>query len=179
MRAPIVRSSSPTHELIADGDSLMIDAGATTIYVARRLAAERNQLSAITTSFGVASALAANPSHRVRICPGDYDAGDGGVIGADTVNYLSQFNVAHAVIGASRLDADGPSDFNPDSVWIKRAMIRHARQVVLVLDHQKLASSGYERICPLEEVDCLVTDSPPPEGLKRALNAAKVAVHLP
>ena len=175
-RQAIARAVLP---LIANGASLMIDAGATTIYVARRLAAERNDLSVITTSFGVASALATNPTNRVRICPGDYDPGDGGVTGPDALNYLGQFSVAHAIIGASRLDADGPSDFNPDSVWIKRTMIKHAREVVLVLDHDKLDKTGFERICPLGSVDRLVTDSPPPEALARALKAANVSVHLP
>jgi DeoR/GlpR family transcriptional regulator of sugar metabolism len=46
--------------LVNNGDSLMIDAGATTIYVARRLAAELTDVTVITNSFGVATALAAN-----------------------------------------------------------------------------------------------------------------------
>ena len=92
----------------------------------------------VTTSFGVASALATNPTIRIRVCPGEYDPRDGGVTGPDTINYLGQFSVAHAVIGASRLDADGPSDFNSGSVWIKRTMIKQAEQAILVLDHDKL-----------------------------------------
>lgn len=165
--------------LIRDGDSLMIDAGATTIYVAGRLAAECSNLSIVTTSFGVASALAANPTFRIRVCPGEYDPRDGGVGGPDTISYLAQFQVTHTVIGASRLDARGPSDFNATSVSIKRAMIRQAAQTILVLDHEKLEQAAFERICPLSEIDRLVTDRPPPEALARALAKAKVEVHLP
>jgi DeoR/GlpR family transcriptional regulator of sugar metabolism len=162
--------------LVKDGDSLMIDSGATTIYVARRLAAERNDLKVVTTSFGVASALATNPTIGIRDCPGEYDARDGGVVGPDALDYLGQFHVAHAVIGASRLDAEGPSDFNSASVWIKRSMIRQAAETILVLDHEKLEKAGFERICRLTEIDWLVTDGPPAKALADALGRARVAV---
>jgi DeoR family glycerol-3-phosphate regulon repressor len=144
--------------LIYDGDTLMIDAGATTIYVAGRLAAERNDLTVITTSFGVASALAANPTFRIRVCPGEYDSRDGGVGGPDTIEYLTRFRVNKTIIGASRLDADGPSDFNPASISIKRTMIRHAAETILVLDHGKLNLTAFERICPLDALGKVVTD---------------------
>jgi DeoR family transcriptional regulator, glycerol-3-phosphate regulon repressor len=165
--------------LIRDGDTLMIDAGATTIHVARRLAAEFSDLNVVTTSFGVASALAANPTFRIRVCPGDYDPSDGGVIGPDAVAYLMQFKVAHALIGASCLDADGPSDFNSGSVAIKRAMMRQSAQTILVLDHTKLGQAVFERVCPLGDLAHLATDAAPQGALAAALAKADVAVHLP
>lgn len=165
--------------LIRDGDSLMIDAGATTIYVARRLAAERNNLTIVTTGFGVASALAANPTFRIRMCPGEYDPRDGGVGGPDAIGYLAQFNVAHAIIGSSRLDAEGPSDFNQASVWIKRSMIKQAKQTILVLDHRKMGETAFGRICALDEIDHLITDQPVPGALAQVLANAHVQVHLP
>lgn len=166
-------------KLVREGDSLMIDAGATTIYVARRLAAEFNDLTIVTTSFGVASAFAANPQIRVRMCPGDYDRRDGGVSGSDTVEYLKQFHASRTIISASRLDQDGPSDFNPNSVWIKRAMIQSSDEAILVLDHDKLEKIAFERICPLPDIRWLVTDRQPPAKLGEALHDAKVNVCVP
>jgi DeoR/GlpR family transcriptional regulator of sugar metabolism len=164
--------------LISDGDTLMIDSGATTIHVARRLAAALNNLAVVTTSFGVASALAANPTIRVRVCPGEYDPRDGGVGGPDALDYLERFKVAHAVIGASRMDADGPSDFNPGSVAVKRAMMRRAAETILVLDHSKLDKAAFERIGPLSAIDHLVTDEAPSDKLAKALERAGVTLHL-
>ena len=165
--------------LIKNGDTLMIDAGSTTVIVAKRLAAERNDLTVITTGFGVAAALATNPSIRVRMCPGEYDAGEGGVRGPDTIGYLERFNVAHAVIGASRLDPEGPSDFNSASVWIKRTMLKQAADAILVLDSSKFAQKAFEHICTLDKLDHLVTDMAPPAKLGKALAQNSVAVHLP
>ena len=90
-RMELARAAVP---LIKNGDTLMIDAGSTTVFVAKRLAAELNDLTVITTGFGVASALATNPTIRVRMCPGEYDPGEGGVRGPDTISYLERFNVS-------------------------------------------------------------------------------------
>lgn len=175
-RSAIARAVIP---LIRAGDSLMIDAGATTIFVARRLAAEFNDLTVVTNSFGVASALSVNPTNKIRICPGEYDPRDGGVTGPDTLDYLKRFRVAHAILGASRLDAEGPSDFNPSSVSIKRAMLKQADESIFVLSGEKLASAAFERVCGLDEVKHLVTDRLPPEALATALARSKVSVHIP
>lgn len=164
--------------LVEDGDSLMIDSGSTTIFVARRLAAERNGLTVVTNSIGVTAALASNPTIRVRLCPGDYDRNDGGVSGPDTVQYLGQFHVRHCIISASRLDAHGPSDLNPATIWVKRKMIENAEGSILVLDHTKFGGAAFERICPLVEINWLVTDRPPPEVLSPAIMAAGIRVEI-
>ena len=164
--------------LVQPGETLMIDAGATTIYVARRLAAELRDLTVVTTSFGVASSLALNASIAIRVAPGEYDAWDGGVTGPDAHAYLKRFNVSKAIIGASRLDAEGPSDSNSASVWIKRVMIECAQQVILALDYEKLEQVAFERVAPLSDIDHLVTDKRPSPALLRALDKARVEVHV-
>ncbi len=170
--------ASAVAALVEDGDSLMIDSGSTTIFVARRLAADRNGLTVVTNSIGVTSALASNPTIRVRLCPGDYDRNDGGVSGPDTVQYLGQFHVRHCIVSASRLDTSGPSDLNPATVWVKRKMIESAENSILVLDHTKFGGAAFERICPLDEIDWLVTDRPPPDGLNPAIIAAGIRVEI-
>jgi DeoR/GlpR family transcriptional regulator of sugar metabolism len=165
--------------LVRNGDVLMIDAGATTIYVARRLAAELRDLTVITTSFGVASALAANRTIRVIVCPGEFDAGDGGVCGPDTLAYLRKFNPSYAIIGSSKIDANGPSDENSMSAWNKRVMIERAASVILVADHTKFEQVAFEHVCALAELDFLVTDAAPAPGFAKALEKAGVTVRVP
>lgn len=174
-RSAIARTVTP---LLRDGDTLMIDAGATTIYVARRLAAELKGLTVITTSFGVASALAVNPTIRVIVCPGDFDVRDGGVGGPDTLAYLRRFNPAHAIIGASKVDMNGPSDENSISAWNKRAMIERAGSVILVVDHSKFGQEALEHVCALDELDYLVTDARPSATLVSALENADVELRV-
>lgn len=174
-RSRIAKSAG---RLIQNGDNLMIDSGATTIYVARRLAAEFRDLTVVTTSFGVASSLVVNPTIRVIVCPGEFDSRDGGVTGPDTLDYLRRFNPARAIIGASRLDANGPSDVNSTAVWIKRVMIEQAKEVILVADQSKFDQAAFEHVCPLDSLDYLVTDGAPRPGLSDALAKAGVSVRI-
>jgi DeoR/GlpR family transcriptional regulator of sugar metabolism len=165
-------------ELVTPGDTLMIDAGSTTIYVARQLSADLRDLTVITTSFGVASSLATNPTIRVVVCPGQFDPGDGGVGGPDTLEYLRRFSATTAIIGASRLDASGPSDVNSTSAWTKRVMIERAEQVILVADHSKFEQRAFENVCDLDCLDYLVTDASPSLSFARTLSEKRVAVKV-
>jgi DeoR family glycerol-3-phosphate regulon repressor len=56
-------------QIISDGDSIMLDTGSTTAYVARGLDAHRN-LSVVTNCTEIARTLAREPSNRVHICGG-------------------------------------------------------------------------------------------------------------
>ncbi|MDA1043027.1 MAG: DeoR/GlpR family DNA-binding transcription regulator [Proteobacteria bacterium] len=174
-RQSLAKATAP---LIANGDTLMIDAGATTIHVARRLAAVFHELTVVTNSFGVASALSSNPGIKIRVCPGEYDPRDGGVIGPETVAYLANFRVRHCIIGASCFDEIGPSDFNSNSVAVKRAMIRQADATILVLGHQKVGLTTFERICLTDQLTHIVTDQAPEAALSRALAMAGVTLHI-
>jgi len=174
-RAAVAKATVP---LINKGDTVMIDAGATTIHVARRLAAELSDLTVVTNSFGVATALAANSSIRILVCPGQYDPSDGGVTGPDTLAFIRTFSVSATIIGASRLDAEGPSDFNSAAVWVKRSMIERAKQIILVLDDSKFEQKAFENICHLDALDHLVTNGAPPQPLATALRQANVSVHV-
>ena len=131
--------------LLRDGATIMIDFGATTIYVARRLAAAMKDITVITTSFGVATALAVNRRIRVIVCPGEFDTGDGGVGGPDTLAYLRRFT-GYAIIGTSKVDANGPSDDNSVSAWNKRVMIERAEAVLLVADSSKFEQAALEHV---------------------------------
>lgn len=90
------------------------------------------------------------------------------------MQYLAQFNVRHCIIGASRLDTHGPSDFNAGAISVKRMMVENADQSILVLVYEKLEKAAFERICPLNTINWLVTDRSPPEALSSALSAAGV-----
>jgi DeoR/GlpR family transcriptional regulator of sugar metabolism len=157
----------------------MIDVGSTTVHFARRLSAEAKDLTVITNSFGVATVLSANPTIAVILCPGRYDGREGSVFGSDAVAFLERFNANVAVISASGLTADGPNDVNPNAAAIKRAMLGRAAAGLLLLDHSKYDLLTLENVCPLDEIDVLVSDAAPPAGLARALTRRRGAPGAP
>ena len=84
---------------------------------------------------------------------------DGGIVGSQAVNQIAQFRVDLAIIGTSAIDADGTLlDFDIREVQAARAIIEHARKVVLVSDSSKFSRSAPVRVAHLSEIDIFVTD---------------------
>ena len=174
-RSRIARAAAA---LIEPHEVLMIDAGSTTAHFARRLAAEFRDLTVITNSLSVATALAATPSIRVLLCPGDYDGHEGGVFGPETIEFLGRFSAGRCVIGCSGLSTAGPSEASSGSAWVKRRMIERSGSATLLADRGKFGQTALETICGLDGLGDIVTDTRPGGALSKALRVAGVRLHV-
>jgi DeoR/GlpR family transcriptional regulator of sugar metabolism len=164
--------------MVEPGDTVMIDSGSTTMHFAKRLAAVAEDVTVITNSLAVALALGTAPGVRVLLCPGDYDAREGGTFGAETCAFLQRFKATKAVIGASGLTPEGPVEARTDASWVKRVMLERSARGLLLVDHTKFDQPSLEVVCPLEDLDDVVTDTAPPAALAGALKRAGTAVRL-
>jgi DeoR family fructose operon transcriptional repressor len=70
----------------------------------------------------------------------------------------------------------GFSEYNWDDVLVKQAMIRSAKEVVVVADARKFGQIAFARIAGLEVATTLVTDEEPAGDLLSALKSAGVNV---
>lgn len=144
--------------LIPNNASLFINIGTTTEEVARALM-QHEGLLVITNNLNVATLLYRQPKIEVVVAGGPVRRADGGLIGSTTVDFIKQFKVDYAVIGASAIDEDGALlDFDIREVRVSRAIIDNARQVMLVADRMKLERAAPIRIGHLSEIDVFVTD---------------------
>jgi DeoR family glycerol-3-phosphate regulon repressor len=151
--------------LIPDNCSLFINIGTTTEEVARALL-DRHGLLVITNNLHVATLLYRQPRIDVVIAGGSVRRSDGGVIGGTAADFIRQFKVDYAVIGASAIDGDGSLlDFDYREVRVSQAIIENARNVILVADKLKLERSAPVRIAHISQIDFFVTDELPSEPL--------------
>ncbi|HXQ42628.1 MAG TPA: DeoR/GlpR family DNA-binding transcription regulator [Candidatus Udaeobacter sp.] len=170
------RVGSLAARIIKPGQVLMVDAGSTTLHFARRLSAELRNLTVITNSFGVASALSTNPTISVVVCPGRYDAREGSVFGPDSESFLRRFNANVAVCSCSGLTPEGPNDVNPSAAVVKRAMMARAETNMLLVDHSKFGVLTLENVCPLHDIRLIVADRLPAGDLARAIRRLNLPV---
>jgi DeoR/GlpR family transcriptional regulator of sugar metabolism len=164
--------------MVQPGEVIMVDSGATTLHFARRLASEAREITLITNSYAIAMAAANNSSINVISCPGTYDRHEGGVVGPDTIAFLGRFNANRVMIGASGLTREGPNEAHMGSAAVKRAMLERAQSRVLLVDHSKFNQASVEVVCPLNGIDCVVTDQPPTGDLATALTRARVDLRV-
>ncbi|MBX9962757.1 MAG: DeoR/GlpR family DNA-binding transcription regulator [Burkholderiales bacterium] len=162
------RIAAAAAQEVENGQLVTLDGGSTTRAVARHLAQLRRDLTIITNSLGVAIAAGANPTFRVLLCPGRYHAGEGSVFGEDTTDYLARFHAHVAIIGATGLTNEGPSEAVSGAAAVKRVMLRRAAATLLVLDHSKFERTSVETVCDFSALGTIVTDAPLPPLLARA-----------
>jgi DeoR family glycerol-3-phosphate regulon repressor len=162
--------------LVPDNASLFINIGTTTEEVARALPGHCGLL-VITNNLHVANELHRSKSIEVIITGGTIRQGDGGILGAVTVAQIQQFRVDMAIIGTSAIDASGTMlDFDVREVEISRAIIEHARKIVLVADSSKFQRSAPVRIAHLSEIDIFVTDNLPTAAIAEMCRRCEVEV---
>lgn len=150
-------------DLVPNNCSLFINIGTTTEEVARALI-HHEGLLVITNNIHVATILMPRPKIEVILAGGVLRKSDGGIVGEAAVDFITQFKVDHAVIGASALDEDGAMlDFDYREVRVAKAIMQNARNVMLVADAMKFTRTAPVRIGHLSDVDVFVTDQSPPE----------------
>lgn len=138
--------------------SLFVNIGTTTEEVASALL-DHEGLLVITNNINVANILYRHPRIDVIVAGGPVRRSDGGIVGGAAVDFIQQFKVDFAVIGASAIDEEGALlDFDYREVRVSQAIIGNARQVILVSDRLKFKRSAPIRIAHISQIDIFVTD---------------------
>lgn len=164
--------------LIPEHCSLFINIGTTTEQVAQALR-EHRDLVVITNNINVVNILSGAPAKEIIVAGGVVRPSDGGVVGEATVDFISQFKVDFAVVGASALDEDGSIlDYDYREVKVSQAILANARHRLLVADHLKFARSAPVRIGHIGMVDRLITDAAPPEPFAKVCAEHGVAIDV-
>ncbi|MFW8643379.1 DeoR/GlpR family DNA-binding transcription regulator [Rhizobium beringeri] len=147
-------------KLVASGESVGLDVGTSILALAGALASRRD-LRVFTNNLRV-SMLMADGKSNVYILGGQVRWPEYSVIGPQAVEALKSHFLDKVFIGVSGLDPSGFYDYSPEDTEVKRAFIANAGSVIVLCDSSKFGRRALSRIVPLEKVNILVTDAPPP-----------------
>lgn len=165
--------------LIRDGDSLILDNGTTTAYVAEALS-DHSGLVAVTNSAQIATRLCARSDNRVFMAGGELSGDDASAYGAAPLEFLRQFEVQYALISVAGVTARGDlADFHLFEAEFARAAMHQARETWIITDVSKFGHDAPVRVCELDAVDVLICDSAPPEAFAERCRAADVRLVIP
>jgi DeoR family transcriptional regulator, glycerol-3-phosphate regulon repressor len=102
---------------------------------------------------------------------------DGGIVGEAAVDFIRQFKVDFAIIGASAIDADGALlDFDYREVKVAQAIIANARNVILVSDSTKFERTAPVRIAHISQVSTFITDRCTMPSVRQICRESKVTL---
>ena len=152
--------------------------GTTTEQVAYSLKSHRGLL-VISNNVNAVEILKNAMGIELIIAGGLVRRSDGGIIGGTTVDFINQFKVDYAVIGVSAIDQDGSLlDYDLREVQVAQAIIRNARNVILVADSMKLSRNAPIRIGHISEIDTFVTDDTPSHEFQDICGKNDVTIEL-
>jgi DeoR/GlpR family transcriptional regulator of sugar metabolism len=147
--------------LVREGETVVLDSGTTTRYIARHLASRRN-LVVVTTSLAVLEELAGSTGIQVRLTGGVYRRISHDLCGSVVDEALGNIYADRVFFGAAALSLHkGVMNYDPE---MPTAILRAGKQRVLVIDSSKVGTEAVYRICPIESCDLVITDS----GVKAA-----------
>jgi DeoR/GlpR family transcriptional regulator of sugar metabolism len=145
--------------LIKTGDSISLDTGTTTLEVARNII-NINDLTVITHSFPIANLLVESLHNRLICTGGVLRTGELSMTGNLAIRTYQEHFVDKLFLGVGGIDMKfGLSEFNLEDTMIKRAMISHAKEVIVVADSSKFNHIAFTSVAPLKAVSKIVTDS--------------------
>ncbi len=163
--------------LFQAGETLFIDTGSTTLYLAQALGLVSG-LTIVTNSSAIAEAVSsAEAEIRVFLLGGEFSADNRQTVGGMVIEQIRTFRAHHAVLTIGALDGQsGAMNYNIEEAQVARAMIGQSRSLTVLADHSKFGALAAFEVCPLSRIDYLVCDTAPSGSLRRDLDAAGVEV---
>ncbi|MFN3823888.1 MAG: DeoR/GlpR family DNA-binding transcription regulator [Pseudorhodobacter sp.] len=163
---------------IAHGDSVMMDTGTTTSFLARALTRHR-RLTVITNSTDVARTLAGGEGNRIFLAGGQIIGDSGAVLGAQAIRFVQGYSAAHVVISAGGVEDDEIMDYDEAEAEFGRALLDRGDRRILATDATKFGRRGLVTVCGFDRLHVMATDVAPPPRVAEAMAQAGTALLLP
>lgn len=143
--------------LIEDGDSLIIDAGTTTLYLAPYLTRFK-RLTIVTNSILLMQQLATCPGITIMATGGTLRPNTMALVGPIAEEFLLRIRVDKAFIATNGIDRNmGLTTPNITEASVKEKMMQVAEQVYVLADHTKIGRISFARFGTLSEIDGCIT----------------------
>jgi DeoR/GlpR family transcriptional regulator of sugar metabolism len=151
-------------ELLEPGDSVFLDCSTTTYYLARRILREGPRVTLLTNSVPVMELFMKNEAPKTGV------VGVGGLmrkltlsfVGPHAVGTISAHSADKAFVSVKGVTGEGfLTDPDVLEAEVKRAMIEHSEEPVLLVDGSKFEKRGLSVITHASKLSrALVTDAP-------------------
>lgn len=154
--------------LVEPGAAVALNGGTTTSEVARALATRPDlaegtgapAVTVVTNAMNIANELAVRPHVKIVVTGGVTRGQSYELIGPFATLVLAELTLDWAILGADALDARaGAAAHHEGEASINHLMATRAEQVMIVADHSKLGQRAFARMCAVDEIDVIVTDT--------------------
>ena len=163
---------------IKDGDTIILDAGSTTLALAQLLKEQVKSAFIITCSVPVALELS-SAGYDILLLGGFVRNKSLALLGRETLAILGRYSADKAFLGSSGFTAEkGHSTPNPDDAQIKEAIMRVSNESYVLVDSSKYGHNCLTSFTRLCDVDLTITDSHLSSSNAKTLEAAGATLRI-
>jgi DeoR family transcriptional regulator of aga operon len=154
--------------MVTPGMVVGMNGGTTTTEVARALATrpdlinntDGSALTIVTNALNIANELIVRPHVKVVVTGGVVRPQSYELIGPLATGVLRELTFDIVFLGVDAIDvALGAAAHHEGEAAINGLMAARARRVVILADSSKLGRHAFARVCPVERVETLITDT--------------------
>ena len=161
-------------KFINPDDTVFFDLGTTVQEVAKKLP-EAKRITAFTNSLRTAITLS-EKGCKVIVPGGQLRNGEFAVSGSVAEDTMNIFNVDKIIVGVGGITKDGITDFIVDEATLRSKVIKNAGKVIVVADYTKFGIRAMCNVCPLKDIDILITDEKAPKDMLKLFEKRGVKV---
>ncbi len=163
-------------DLIQPNDTVMLNAGTTTLLVFRRFPASYN-LNIVTNSISIALEASGNPNYNVILVGGAVNTKYQFTHGGDAITQLGKYHANKLILSVDGISsAQGYTTYYNTEAPVAAAMIEQSDCCIIAADHSKFGHSALAKISDLSVADYIVTNERLPADLQEELTAVGVTV---
>lgn len=145
--------------LIEKDDCILVASGTTVQYFARNINAVGN-LTVVTSALNVALELIHHPGIEVIQLGGIMRKTSSSVTGIYAEKTLEDFSCSKLFLGVDGIDPEfGLTTSNMMEAQLNRKMIETAQKTIVLADSSKFGKRGFGKICSIEDIEQMITDS--------------------
>jgi DeoR family transcriptional regulator, aga operon transcriptional repressor len=164
--------------LIEPNDCILIASG-TTVQSLAKYIQPIGQLTVITAALNVAIELVNHPGIEVIQLPGIIRKTSSSVTGVYAEKMLEDFSVSKLFLGVDGIDIEfGLTTTNMMEAQLNKKMIAASQKTIVLADSSKFGKRGFGRICGLEDIEQVITDSNVSEHMVDTLKGMGIEVTI-
>ena len=164
--------------MIHDGDTILLDASTSSLYVAKHIKLKKN-LTVITNAERIIFELSNCDDTTLISTGGILRKKSLSFVGRAAENAISNYYANKLFFSCRGFSPKRElTDTNEQESEIRKTMIRCSNQVIFLCDHTKFDKVGYVNTAKLSDISTIITDAPLPDSWSEFLAGSSTVIEL-
>ena len=152
------RIAKKAANLVKPNDTVMLNAGTTTLLAFRYLPYDYN-LNIVTNSISIALEGSGNPNYNIVLIGGTINSKFQFTYGEDAIEILKKYHADKLILSVDGVDMkNGFSTYYAEETQVDKAMIEQSDSCIIVADNSKFDKNAFSKVYDLNVADYIVTD---------------------